>query len=172
MSYIEQFKAQSEKQDSVQYMRRIQAEIAETLKNAPTEKPNPHLVQQTLSKFVRNLPQFDTNTSWLELAFLCWGVNTPITNFPESSILRSEIAFQTLQKLIRNAEQRGTFSAYLWQGLWLAFLNFNDRQSHVALKNWKILRQNLHDSFKPLLATMAFLPYWLDAIERHPIISR
>jgi hypothetical protein len=177
MLYIKQFNQQlrdnqskfpTPKGNSVEYMQTKQAEITDILKNVKTEQPNPHLVQQTLNKFVRNLSHNDF--TWLELSFLCWGLNTAIADFPERTILGSDKVFQALQKLIEDAEKRGTFTAYLWQGLWLAFLNFNDTKSDIARNNWRVLRDGLHNSLKPLLATMQFLPSWLEAIERHKII--
>ncbi|MEI6708309.1 MAG: EH signature domain-containing protein [Methylococcales bacterium] len=172
MRYIKQFNQQLHdnqtkfpvpKGNSIEYIQTKQLEITDILKNAKTEQPNPHLVQQTLNKFVRNLSHNDF--TWLELSFLCWGLNTVIANFPERTILGSDKAFQALQKLIEDA-----ITAYLWQGLWLAFLNFNDIKSDIARNNWRILRDNLHNSLNPLLATMQFLPSWLEAIERHQII--
>jgi hypothetical protein len=177
MRYIKQFNQQlrdnqakfpTPKGSGVEYMQTKQAEITDILKNVKIEQPNSRLVQQTLNKFVSNLSHKDF--SWLELSFLCWGLNTVITDFPERTILGSNKAFQALQKLINNAEQRGTFTAYLWQGLWLGFLNFNDTKSDIARNNWRVLRGSLHNSLKPLLATMQFLPSWLEAIERHQII--
>lgn len=180
MSYIEQFLCQLRKSEAaypmydtgnaLAYMLKKQQEISNILKNAKVEKPNPLVIQQTLEKLLRHLSGSNEAFSWLELAFLCWGLNNNIVNFSEKTILSSNKGFKAFQTLLHDAKQRGTFTAYLWQGLWFVFLNFNDRSVPIARQNWECLRKDLRDSLPDLLTTMKFIPLWLEAVERYPII--
>lgn len=150
---------------AVEEMERAKELISAQLQNFGPPVPSEEVVAAAIREFISWCgARGKEPLSWMETAFVCWGLLTPIAVFKGKTILDSKPLFVELLRLLDMQGEVGSVTPYLWRGLLNGYLAYRPGESGVATENWSDLRQYLSKSLPTLVSETQIKPAWLGAL--------